>query len=114
MSVDKVNLLHVKSDLAKVDQAKDNDQVTDSCDLANLFVHISDVEGPHVPRRGDKVMYKLCPIPPKFDKVQAVQVEIVEMTGEKHSRWENPETREELEEEEEVWKDQEHPSVMDV
>ena len=104
MPVDKVNLVQVKDN---------NDQVKAQSDEVNLFVHISDVEGPYVPRRGDKVMYRLCYIPTKTDKVQAVHVEIVDMTDEKHSRWDNPETKEELEEEEKVWKEQ-HPPVMDV
>ncbi len=35
-----------------------------------IFVHISDIEGEFVPRKGDRVSYRLCPIPPRFDKFQ--------------------------------------------
>ncbi|XP_014276810.1 cold shock domain-containing protein CG9705 isoform X1 [Halyomorpha halys] len=59
-----------------------------------LFVHISDVEGEYVPLPGDKVTYRLCPIPPKFEKFQAVHVEIVNFTPEVHLKWDTPETPE--------------------
>jgi len=36
----------------------------------DLFVHISDVESEFVPKSGDRVSYRLCPIPPKFDRFQ--------------------------------------------
>jgi len=36
----------------------------------DLFIHISDVESEFVPKTGDKVSYRLCPIPPKFDRFQ--------------------------------------------
>lgn len=67
-----------------------------------LFLHISDVEGAFVPRKGDKVSYRLCPIPPRFDKFQAVHVHILNLTNEEHHRWETPETPEELEEQKEI------------
>ncbi|CAH4028354.1 cold shock domain-containing protein CG9705 [Pieris brassicae] len=53
----------------------------------DLFVHISDIEGEYVPLPGDEVMYRLCPIPPKFEKNQAVHVRIVHLTREKHLKW---------------------------
>ena len=52
-----------------------------------LFLHISDIEGEFVPRKGDRVSYRLCPIPPRFDRFQAVHVHIVDFTQEKHKRW---------------------------
>lgn len=63
-----------------------------------VFVHISDIEGEFIPRKGDKVRYHLCPMPPKFDKFQAVHLEIVDFTPEKHHKWSEKETPEELEE----------------
>lgn len=56
----------------------------------DLFVHISDIEGEYVPLPGDEVEYRLCPIPPKFEKNQAVHVSIVHLTAEKHIRWDEP------------------------
>ncbi|XP_047003070.1 cold shock domain-containing protein CG9705 [Schistocerca americana] len=53
----------------------------------DIFVHISDVEGEFVPLPGDEVQYRLCPIPPKFEKFQAVHVHIVNLTPEVHVRW---------------------------
>ncbi|CAF4932617.1 unnamed protein product [Pieris macdunnoughi] len=53
----------------------------------DIFVHISDIEGEYVPLPGDEVMYRLCPIPPKFEKNQAVHVRIVHLTREKHLKW---------------------------
>lgn len=54
----------------------------------DIFVHISDVIGEYVPLPGDEVSYRLCSIPPKYEKVQAVHVNIIHLTAEKHSRWE--------------------------
>lgn len=56
----------------------------------DLFVHISDIEGEYVPLPGDEVSYRLCSIPPKFEKVQAIHVHITHLTPEKHSKWEEP------------------------
>ncbi|XP_044730008.1 cold shock domain-containing protein CG9705 [Chrysoperla carnea] len=53
----------------------------------DLFVHISDIEGEYVPLPGDEVKYRLCPIPPKFEKFQAVQVHIINLTPEVHLKW---------------------------
>jgi len=62
---------------------KDDD---DGCDH---FVHVSDIESDFVPMKGDKVSYRLCPIPPKFEKCQAVNVQIVKMSPVHHKRWES-------------------------
>ncbi|KAI8436987.1 hypothetical protein MSG28_010390 [Choristoneura fumiferana] len=56
----------------------------------DIFVHISDIEGEYVPLPGDEVIYRLCPIPPKFEKYQAVHVRIVHLTPEKHLKWDEP------------------------
>ncbi len=61
-------------------------------------MHISDIEGEYIPRKGDKVRFRLCPMPPKFDKYQAVHLEIVDFTPEVHHKWSEKETPEELEE----------------
>ncbi|XP_051988976.1 cold shock domain-containing protein C2 [Xyrauchen texanus] len=54
----------------------------------DIFVHISDVEGEYVPMEGDEVTYKVCPVPPKNLKVQAVEVTITHLKpGTKHETW---------------------------
>ncbi|XP_060696677.1 calcium-regulated heat-stable protein 1 [Hemiscyllium ocellatum] len=54
----------------------------------DIFVHISDIEGEYVPMEGDEVSYKLCSIPPKNEKVQAVEVVITHQApGTKHETW---------------------------
>ncbi|KAF4523441.1 hypothetical protein B566_EDAN010374 [Ephemera danica] len=60
----------------------------------DVFVHISDIEGEYVPRPGDEVTFRLCPIPPKFEKYQAVHVQITNFTPEVHLRWDCPSTEE--------------------
>jgi len=64
------------------------------------FVHVSDVEGEFVPMKDDKVSFRLCPIPPKFERCQAVNVQITEMSSSPHRRWDSPQTAEDLETEE--------------
>ncbi|XP_026877841.1 cold shock domain-containing protein C2 [Electrophorus electricus] len=54
----------------------------------DIFVHISDIEGEYVPVEGDEVTYKVCPIPPKNQKLQAVEVTITHLNpGTKHETW---------------------------
>ncbi|KAI4901238.1 hypothetical protein NFI96_017759 [Prochilodus magdalenae] len=54
----------------------------------DIFVHISDIEGEYVPVEGDEVTYKVCPIPPKNQKFQAVEVIITHLKpGTKHETW---------------------------
>lgn len=56
-----------------------------------LFMHISDIDSEYAPLPGDELSYKLSPIPPKFEKYQAVEVRIIGMdcsSGEMHQRWE--------------------------
>ncbi|CAH1179340.1 unnamed protein product [Phaedon cochleariae] len=54
-----------------------------------VFLHVSDVEDEYVPLPGDRVKYQLCPVPPKFEKFQAVHVQILDMKPEVHKKWEN-------------------------
>lgn len=46
------------------------------------------IEGEYVPMPGDEVQYRLCAIPPKFEKHQAVHVQISNLTPEVHHKWE--------------------------
>ncbi|XP_052372387.1 calcium-regulated heat-stable protein 1-like [Oncorhynchus keta] len=55
---------------------------------SDIFVHISDIEGEYVPMEGDEVSYKVCSIPPKYQKIQAVDVTITHLNpGSKHETW---------------------------
>lgn len=46
------------------------------------------VEGEYVPVEGDEVTYKMCSIPPKHEKLQAVEVVITHLApGTKHETW---------------------------
>jgi len=65
-----------------------------SGDFEDIFVHISDIDSDYVPRKGDKVSYRLCPFPPKFEKYQAVNVKITSMSPQPHNRWDSPQTAE--------------------
>lgn len=60
----------------------------------DLFVHISDIEGEYVPMPGDEVRFRLCIVPPKNEKHQAVHCEIINFCPKKHKRWEEPCTEE--------------------
>merc|ERR1712211_223375 len=73
------------------------------------FVHVSDVESDFVPLKGDQVSFRLCPVPPKFERCQAVNVTIIKMVNLPHKRWDTPETPEDLP----VDSDQ-HPSPGDI
>ncbi|PIO24472.1 hypothetical protein AB205_0165920, partial [Aquarana catesbeiana] len=54
----------------------------------DIFVHISDIEGEYVPVEGDEVTYKMCPIPPKNQKFQAVEVILTHLSPHtKHETW---------------------------
>ncbi|XP_018090015.2 calcium regulated heat stable protein 1 L homeolog isoform X1 [Xenopus laevis] len=54
----------------------------------DIFLHISDIEGEYVPMEGDEVTYKVCTIPPKNEKHQAVEVKITHLApGSKHETW---------------------------
>ncbi|KAG4076818.1 hypothetical protein HA402_009164 [Bradysia odoriphaga] len=55
----------------------------------DIFVHISDIEGEYVPMPGDEVKYRLCIIPPKYEKHQAVHCQIINFCATKHKKWED-------------------------
>lgn len=57
--------------------------------FTKLFLFFS-IEGEYVPLPGDQVQYKLCPIPPKFEKNQAIHVNIINFTPEVHLKWDCP------------------------
>jgi len=86
----------------------DNQDKMDSGD--EHFVHVSDIDSQWVPLKGDQVSYRLCPIPPKFEKFQAVNVNISHMVDLPHKRWDNPETPDEIQLEESA----SHPPPADV
>ncbi len=67
-----------------------------------VFMHISDIEGEYIPRKGDKVQYQVCPMPPRFDKPQGVHIKIIDFTPELHKKWSEKETAEELQEDAEA------------
>lgn len=56
----------------------------------DIFVHISDIEGEYVPRIGDEVTFRICPLPPKEEKFQATHVRIVNFTPDVHVKWDAP------------------------
>lgn len=56
----------------------------------DIFVHISDVEGEYIPLAGDEVSYRVCAIPPKYEKYQAIHVKITDFTPQVHHKWEAP------------------------
>ncbi|GAB0176736.1 cold shock domain-containing protein C2 [Grus japonensis] len=48
----------------------------------------SAIEGEYVPVEGDEVTYKVCPIPPKNQKFQAVEVVLTNLAPHtKHETW---------------------------
>lgn len=57
------------------------------CISCKMFVSCS-IEGEYVPMEGDEVSYKICSIPPKYEKIQAVEVTITHLKpGTKHETW---------------------------
>ena len=65
-------------------------------------MHISDIEGEYIPRKGDRVRYRQCPMPPRFDRPQAVTIQIIDFTPETHHKWSDKETPEEFMEDQEA------------
>ncbi|XP_014668641.1 PREDICTED: calcium-regulated heat stable protein 1-like [Priapulus caudatus] len=57
---------------------------------SHIFVHISDIDGEYIPKHNDIVTYKLCPVPPKMEKLCAVHVTIVHLETHTHERWDSP------------------------
>ncbi|CAO1363332.1 unnamed protein product [Diamesa serratosioi] len=56
----------------------------------DIFVHISDIEGEYIPQPGDEVSYRICTIPPKYEKIQAIHVHITNLTPAVHTKWQTP------------------------
>jgi len=48
--------------------------------LIECFFCITSIEGEYCPCAGDEVTYRVCPIPPKIEKLQAIHVKIVHFT----------------------------------
>merc|ERR1712004_801188 len=42
------------------------------------------------------VRYQVCPMPPRFDKPQGVHIQIIDFTPERHRKWSEKETPEDL------------------
>ncbi|KAJ6658999.1 hypothetical protein lerEdw1_019636 [Lerista edwardsae] len=62
--------------------------ITPETGTEDIFVHVSDIEGEYVPVEGDEVTYKICPIPPKNQKFQAVEVVLTHLAPHtKHETW---------------------------
>lgn len=53
-----------------------------------LLILCFSIEGEYVPMPEDRVKYRLCPIPPKFEKCQAVHVHLINLKPEQHAKWE--------------------------
>uniref|UniRef100_A0A6A7FZ68 Cold shock domain-containing protein CG9705-like n=2 Tax=Hirondellea gigas TaxID=1518452 RepID=A0A6A7FZ68_9CRUS len=77
-------------------RAKGHGFVTPLDGTVDIFVHISDVEGEYIPREGDEVRYRLCPIPPKREKMQATHMQIINFTPEVHLKWDCATSEDEL------------------
>lgn len=55
-----------------------------------LFINFCySIEGEYVPMPGDEVKYRLCIIPPKYEKHQAVHCQIINFCETKHKKWED-------------------------
>lgn len=61
------------------------------------FVFLCSIEGEYVPRENDEVSFRMCPIPPKSEKFQAIHVRIVNFTPDVHLKWDSPIESEEVE-----------------
>ena len=48
------------------------------------------IEGEYIPQTGDEVSYRICTIPPKYEKIQAIHVNITNLTPAVHIKWQTP------------------------
>lgn len=64
-------------------------QIARNFPLPTSTTNIYSIEGEYVPMPGDEVKYRLCAIPPKNEKFQAVHVKIINFSPEVHRRWED-------------------------
>ena len=56
-----------------------------------IIFYTCSIDGEYVPKEGDEVTYKVCKIPPKMEKVQAVHVKITHLVeGTTHETWDQP------------------------
>lgn len=57
-------------------------------DNKEIFFHISDLQTNFVPKTGDKVRFKTILAPPKFEKLQAIDIKLVDFHG-SHETWQS-------------------------
>lgn len=59
-----------------------------ACCPADAPLPPTSIEGEYVPVEGDEVTYKMCPIPPKNQKFQAVEVVLTQLAPHTpHETW---------------------------
>jgi len=58
----------------------------------SLLSHFS-IEGEFVPKEGDRVTFRTCPLPPKNVEQQAVMVVLTELKGAHEKWWNNSELK---------------------
>lgn len=59
-----------------------------ACSWADTPLLLTSIEGEYVPVEGDEVTYKMCPIPPKNQKFQAVEVVLTQLAPHTpHETW---------------------------
>jgi hypothetical protein len=54
----------------------------------SVYFSLHSIEGEFIPQQGDEVSYRLCLIPPKMEKHQAIHVQITNFSPERHHKWE--------------------------
>lgn len=64
-------------------------QISKQPEAFTLYLFYHSIEGEYIPQTGDEVSYRVCSIPPKFEKMQAIHVKITNLTPEVHTKWEN-------------------------
>lgn len=62
--------------------------ISGHCCWADILLSPISIEGEYVPVEGDEVTYKMCPIPPKNQKFQAVEVVLTQLAPHTpHETW---------------------------